>query len=293
MAEDLTQGHAGQLEEGAAGLAPGWYGDPLGRHSHRWWDGAAWTGSVVANGEVAFDPVPAEPLSPGLPGITVALVGYGGGVGLSVLVGWWLSRLEPGVSRATEIGVSSLALWVGLLGAVTYVSGRRGTGSIVHDFGFRIRWADLGFGLAGAIVGRIVAGIAITPLPIFDRDLGEGNDRTVFDGATTDGRSWVIIILVVCVGAPLVEELFFRGLLQSRLVGRHGLVVGILLSSLLFGAAHLIAWDGPLTFVYAWAIAAGGIVLGATYHYSRRLGAAIVAHALFNAAALLAVWRFA
>lgn len=246
---------------------------------------------MVVGGAVQLDPVD-EPSSPppGVPGIGVATAGYAVGVGLSVLVGLRLSALDRDVSRATEIGVSSLALWTGLLGAVAYVSARRGTRSIVRDFGFRVRWSDLGFGLAGAIVGRIAAGIAIAPLPILDRDLGEGSDRAVFEGATADGRSWLILVLVVCVGAPLVEELFFRGLLQTRLVGRLGVVVGIVVSSALFGAAHLIAWDGPLSLVYAWAIACGGLVLGAVYHYSKRLGAAIVAHALFNAIALLALW---
>lgn len=236
------------------------------------------------------DPLDPEPVEPGLPGIGTAVAGYVAGVGLSVAVGVWLSRFEEPVSRATEILVSSLGLWAGLIAAVVIVSRRRGTGSIVRDFGFRIRWSDLGFGLAGAIVGRIVAGIAIVPLPLLDPDFGEGNDRSVLEGATVDARSWLVLVLVVCVGAPLVEELFFRGLLQSRLVGRLGLVTGIVVASLLFGAAHLIAWDGPLTAVHAWAVAAGGLALGATYHYSRRLGAAIVAHALFNAVALVALW---
>lgn len=242
-------------------------------------------------GAVQLDPIdePSRP-PPGVPGVDIAIAGYAAGVGLSFAVGLWLSRLDREVSRATEIGVSSLALWAGLLGAVALVSARRGTRSIVRDFGFRIRWSDLGFGLAGAIAGRIVAGIAVAPLPLLDPDLGDGTDRTVFEGATVDGRSWLVLVLVVCVGAPLVEELFFRGLLQSRLVGRLGVVFGIAVSSLLFGAAHLIAWDGPLSLVYAWAIACGGLVLGATYHYSRRLGAAIVAHALFNAVALVALW---
>lgn len=290
MAEDLTEGHAREPEEGAGPLAPGWYTDPFGRHPHRWWDGDAWTASVAVGGAVQHDPLDAEPVEPGLPGIATAVAGYVAGVVFSIAVAFALARLDRPVSRATEIALSSLALWVGLLGAVALVSRRRGTGSLVRDFGLRIRWSDLGFGLAGAIVGRIVAGIAIAPLPLLDPDFGDGSDRSVFEGATVDARSWLVLVLVVCVGAPLVEELFFRGLLQSRLVGRMGLVVGIVVASALFGAAHLIAWDGPLTVVYAWAVACGGLVLGATYHYSRRLGAAVVAHALFNAVALVALW---
>lgn len=292
MAEDLTQGHADEPEEGAGGLATGWHPDPFGRFAFRWWDGGAWTSSVTNGGATgtSLDPGPvetAEPPSPGLRGGTrTALAGYVAGVGLSVLV----DRATSGRTAAAELAMSSMALWVGLLGAVAVISWRRGTRSVVQDVGLRFRWSDLGFGLAGAIAGRVAAGIAILPLPLLDPDFGEGNDRSVLEPATVDGRSWLILVLVVCVGAPLVEEIFFRGLLQNRLVDRLGLVGGIGLTSLLFGAAHLIGWQGPITFVYAWAVAAGGVVLGAVYHYARRLGAAIVAHALFNAVAVIALW---
>ena len=37
---------------------PGWFPDPTGRHDHRWWDGAAWTGHVADAGVAAHDPLP-------------------------------------------------------------------------------------------------------------------------------------------------------------------------------------------------------------------------------------------
>jgi membrane protease YdiL (CAAX protease family) len=98
---------------------------------------------------------------------------------------------------------------------------------------------------------------------------------------------WVALVLVVCVGAPVVEELFFRGLLQTRLVGRLGVVWGIVVTSVLFGAAHLIGWVGPITFVYATSIAAAGLVLGTLRHLTGRLGTSIAAHCIFNAQALI------
>lgn len=300
MAEDLAEGHAGQPEEGARDLARavGWQPDPYGRFAHRWWDGAAWTASVTAaGGGVRFDPDPlpsaqesAAPPAPGLQGIVVAFVGMAVGVGLSVALALAISRMDDPPSLAAEIVLSSLMLWIGLVGAVVVVSVRRGTGSIVRDFGLRFRWSDLGFGLAGALVGRVIAGVSILPLPLLDEDFGETNDRTLFDQATTDGWSWFALIVVACIGAPLIEELFFRGLVQNRLVQRFGLAVGIGVASVLFGAAHLIGWEGFPTVVNAWAVTFGGIVLGATYHYSKRLGAAVVAHSLFNAVALLVLW---
>lgn len=36
---------------------PGWFPDPTGRHDHRWWDGAAWTGHVADAGVAGLDPL--------------------------------------------------------------------------------------------------------------------------------------------------------------------------------------------------------------------------------------------
>ena len=38
--------------------AAGWYPDPLRRHQHRYWDGAAWTAHVANDGVAALDPLP-------------------------------------------------------------------------------------------------------------------------------------------------------------------------------------------------------------------------------------------
>jgi membrane protease YdiL (CAAX protease family) len=94
---------------------------------------------------------------------------------------------------------------------------------------------------------------------------------------------------VVCVGAPIIEELFFRGLIQTRLVGRFGTVAGIGITSVLFGAAHLIGWAGPISLVYALSIAGAGVALGTMRHLTGRLGTSMMAHSFFNAQALLAL----
>ena len=99
-----------------------------------------------------------------------------------------------------------------------------------------------------------------------------------------------MLAVVVCIGAPLIEELFFRGLVQTRLVDRYGAAVGIGVTSVLFGAAHLIGWVGPITFVFATAITGAGIVLGLLRHLTGRLGPAILAHVCFNTQALVVVW---
>lgn len=37
--------------------APGWYPDPTRRHSHRYWDGTAWTSAIADAGVQGEDPV--------------------------------------------------------------------------------------------------------------------------------------------------------------------------------------------------------------------------------------------
>jgi membrane protease YdiL (CAAX protease family) len=266
--------------------APGWYADPFGRARYRWWDGEAWT-------EQARDAAdePAEEAEPGLPGLGVAAVGLVASGALAVGIAAWLSAAGDPGGRPAALVLSELGLWGALVSSCVFVSRRRGTGSLVRDYAFRFRWIDLGFGLAGSIVGRVLAGMAVAPIPFPSKSLRDA-DRTILSGDATHGAmAWTVVILVTCVGAPLIEELFFRGLVQTRLVGRFGPVIGIVAASVVFGSAHLLSWAGPESLAYAWAVAFGGLVLGTIRHLTGRLGPGIVAHALFNLqAVLVAAW---
>lgn len=298
MAEDQPEGHAPEPEEGAGGVATeeGWRPDPYGRFRHRWWDGERYTASVTAKdgSGVRYDPDPLPsaqaqlaPPAPGLPNLVAAIIGAAVGIGLAFATGRVIDGREP--SLAVRIILSSATLWIGLLGAIAVVSRRRGTRSIVRDFGFRFRWSDIGLGIAAAIVGRIISGLSLLPIVAIDRDFAKRDTNRLFEGDVS-GWTWFVAVLVICIGAPLVEELFFRGLLQNRLVARFGVGIGIPVASVIFGAAHLVGWDGYSTFVQVWAVTFGGMVLGVTYHYSKRLGTSIIAHSLFNGVAVLALW---
>lgn len=45
--------------------SPDWFADPLGRHQHRYWDGAAWTDAVADNGRQSTDPLSPASAEPG------------------------------------------------------------------------------------------------------------------------------------------------------------------------------------------------------------------------------------
>ena len=74
---------------------------------------------------------------------------------------------------------------------------------------------------------------------------------------------------------------------DTRLVGRLGALPGIAITSVLFGAAHLIGWVGPITIVYAVAITGAGFVFGLLRHLTGRLGPSMMAHCFLNAQALI------
>lgn len=266
----------------------GWYKDPYGRMPFRWWDGERW--SPYARGdEVQWDPIEEEPVSPrrpGLPAMGVALFCFALGVGLSYAVLALLrSNGKPG-GLSAELVLSELGLWFPLLAACWYVSRSRGTRSWLRDFDLRWRRLDIGLGLAGSVAARSTASIVLLPVIIL-RPHFRTPDVSVFQQFTIGVSGWIALILVVCVGAPIVEELFFRGLIQTRLVGRYGPVIGIGVTSVLFGAAHLIGWDGPVTLVYALSIAGAGVALGTMRHLTGRLGTSMMTHCFFNAQALI------
>ena len=94
----------------------------------------------------------------------------------------------------------------------------------------------------------------------------------------------VLLYILLAAGAPLVEELFFRGLLLRGLLARLPGIPSVLVSAVLFAVAHfeLLQFAG---------LAAFGAVLGLLSWRSGRLGPGVVAHATFNAAALAASVR--
>lgn len=84
-------------------------------------------------------------------------------------------------------------------------------------------------------------------------------------------------LLFTCVA----EEALFRGFIQQAIARRSQVWVGILVASLLFGAAHLAG--GPLLMLFA---ALAGACYGLAFQWSGRLSVAILLHFLFNFAHL-------
>jgi membrane protease YdiL (CAAX protease family) len=94
------------------------------------------------------------------------------------------------------------------------------------------------------------------------------------------------LLVLVAVGAPVGEEVFFRGFAQTRLVARWGRWPGILVAAALFGVLHLDPLQGPLAFLL-------GVFLGWIAERGQSIRPAMVAHGLNNAVAVVTVRWFA
>ncbi|GAB4284572.1 MAG: hypothetical protein Kow0067_06620 [Coriobacteriia bacterium] len=90
-------------------------------------------------------------------------------------------------------------------------------------------------------------------------------------------------VLLALVIAPLAEEALFRGVIYAGLRDRHGELVGLVVSSGVFAAFHFELYVFAPIFVL-------GLLLGRIVSLRRSLWPAVIAHALFNASALLVLY---
>ena len=92
-------------------------------------------------------------------------------------------------------------------------------------------------------------------------------------------------------GAPVVEEIFFRGALAGAFARRFGTGVAIAASAVLFGAAHL-SGMGAGNIINAAIITGLGVVLAVARFRTGTLTVSIVAHAVVNTTAVLVFQLF-
>jgi membrane protease YdiL (CAAX protease family) len=220
-----------------------------------------------------------------------------GGALLASSIAFVIAAGIGGYKKATDVPlwvtvVAQIPFWAALLLAVFYAGERKGTG-VVADFDARMKWRDIPIGIAVGVAGQVIV-VPLVYWPIFklfgNQDVSSAA-RDLTDRAH-GGVDVVMLVLFVTVGAPIVEELFFRGLTQHALLKQRRLarvnpVAALVLSAVIFAAAHF----EPLQFP---GLLAFGLVLAFMAWRTQRLGPGIWAHLAFNAvtvAALLSTWH--
>lgn len=101
--------------------------------------------------------------------------------------------------------------------------------------------------------------------------------------------SLVIALLTIVILAPLIEELLFRGVLQSYLKSKLGSKAAILLSALTFSLFHFSPSQGLGNISLCLSLLILGIYLGFLYERQRSLFASIGLHMTFNTISTLRI----
>lgn len=193
----------------------------------------------------------------------------------SVVSGVPILMVEEGSAAFAWLLLVGVVLpWLGMGGWPWLVSRLRGNG-IRLDFGLRVRWADVGWGLlfgVGALIAASIIAAGLTALfGEFDSSAGE-----VAANLDDFPVARFFFALAVGFGAPIVEELCYRGLLQTSLLKR-GMSrwLSVVITAALFAAMHL----EPIRFVLLFAI---GLILGWARLHRNNTTTAIVAHMTNN-----------
>jgi membrane protease YdiL (CAAX protease family) len=177
--------------------------------------------------------------------------------------------------------------WCCYLGAMAYVSARFGASQFAVDYGYRAKRRDI-VGIAIGVLCQIVL-IPAVYLPLqslwpetFSGDRVQDNAAGLASRAA--GVSSVMLVAAVAIGAPIVEELVYRGLIQRSLASRLSDAVAVTATASLFTLIHFRPVEYPGLFTFS-------IVLGLCAAVTRRLGLSIFVHVGFNATGLVLVMR--
>jgi len=248
----------------------------------------------------ALSPVPADAaLDPGVRptwGLGDAAVGWAAaqvsgavlGSAIVLLCGYSLAEAQAGTLPLWVLALQYPTLWIGFVGVPLWAARAKGNG-IVRDFGFRVRPLDIPIGLAIGIAAQVVM-VPLVSWPFLKLahttadKLGE--PARILGNKATTPTGVVLLFLMAGIGAPIAEELFFRGLVLRSFQNRFATGLAILFTSIAFAATHFEALQFP-------ALAVAGAIFALLAVRTGRLGPAIAAHMGFNLIAVAAlVWHW-
>jgi membrane protease YdiL (CAAX protease family) len=143
----------------------------------------------------------------------------------------------------------------------------------------KFEWSTLGLGCGLLIVSYMIILVHNGVLILLGVETQGTEILKIFD--SLDSPIWFILVGVIF--APIVEELFFRGFLFQGFRQKYGWVGGALLSSAIFGLAHL----DPVALIPTFIL---GLLLAYMYHRSNSVWPGIILHILVNAMGLCSVY---
>ena len=150
---------------------------------------------------------------------------------------------------------------------------------------------DVAYALSGYVLYFICYLIIVTIAGHFSSLINTNQEQKIgFDGASGKQLYYVFASLVIL--PPIAEEIMFRGFLFTSLRQKLRMRYAVILTSVLFGIAHLQFGNGaPLLWVAALDTFTLSIVLCILREKTRSLWPSIMLHALKNGIAFLALFH--
>ena len=243
-------------------------------------------------------PAPYEPAGRfGVPDVILGITLFLVVIFSSYPIGWFIEIADPN-SFSFWFSLVSYGIIVCFLAVVTV---RRGQRSFAKDFSLGFRPIDLALGLGVGVLAKIFSvifgliAIAVTGTAPEGGNVELGDDKL-----------WAALtgILIASLLAPFVEELFFRGFVltgvRNSVLRRRGaasskraVIVAVLVSSAAFAVMHLQpVFDPTLLIALGLSTFAFGVLNALVTLRTGRIGAAIVAHVVFNGSSIALILLF-
>ncbi|PHM66130.1 Tir [Xenorhabdus stockiae] len=129
------------------------------------------------------------------------------------------------------------------------------------------------------LVDLVLPALAVFTLMCIHGVLGR-EESWISNLADLSGITLFLYIISMCIAAPIIEEIVFRGFLLNAGIGygKIGKNIAIIIASLLFSAAHM-QYSSPTTFIMLFVFS---VILCHVRIYTRSLITPIVLHALYN-----------
>lgn len=210
-------------------------------------------------------------------GLWDVLIMMVGTVGVAAVVGLALPSVSGDNPPGAPLLLAVVAPWLALAGWPILATWWRGNGARI-DLGLRLTWSDVGRGAVGGLLAWLVLAVVAVAMMAVTGDFTSAAGEAAVE-LLRDGNRLVILgfAVAVVVGAPVVEEIAFRGLLFNSLRKR-GLssTWTIVITAVAFACFHFEPIRLPI-------LLGMGLVLGILRSRTSALGAPIVAHMLVNA----------
>lgn len=189
---------------------------------------------------------------------------------IATIVGVLLQTTNS-TSHGFAIFITYIIQFTGSIAYALYQK-RKAVGSTEQLLKFKFRWSDPLVTVWGVILVTAI-GIVVEPLiNMFPETYFDALNQLMGAGG------WMLITAVVA--APILEEVFFRGIIQQALTDKYSPLVGIVAASVIFGAVHI----NPPQALNAFFLA---LAIGFIYYMSGSLLPVIFIHVVNNALSYL------